>query len=145
MIDYLLQMNLEDLQNLARHFRLFGFDGLSKRELVDFLITNIPYKTLQKYIEYRIVEDEQLGKRIENELFQYEMEEQFSNMYVRPNLEKQFSNMRVSQNVSQRPTLYVDPGVLNSLLSDMKIKDSIANNKIIKFRKRGGQLKRLQS
>jgi len=133
-------MSLNQLQNMAIYFNLIGFENFSKNRLIDFLISNVNHRDLQQYIEPLIDEDTYFGKRIETELMQQEIEDQFGQMGFNPRLKQPISTGY------SRPigTIRVSSQTLNSLLNGMSI-GVPANSNMIKFRTgKNKQVKRLQ-
>lgn len=140
MLDYLLKMSLQELRNMANYFNLRGFEFLEKNRLIDFLIASVPGRDLQNYFEPRIAEDEYFGRRLETELIQQDIEDQFGQMG--------FSSRTLEQPISSsRPigTIRVSTQTLNSLLNGMNIGGVPVTSNMIKFRTgKNRQIKRLQ-
>lgn len=130
MLDYLLNIPLRQLQNIAIYFNLTGFETFSKNRLIEFLISNVNNRALQQYIQPLIDEDNYLGKRIETELIQQEIEEQLGQMGFNQRLQQQPIATGYSQPIG---TIHVSSQTLNSLLNGMSI-GSPVNSRMIKMR-----------
>lgn len=135
-------MHIHQLQQAAAYFNLRGFEKFSKNKLIEFLISNVNHRALQNYIEHMMSEDEYFGKRLETELMQQDIEEQFGQLGFSPKLSHQSISTGHSRPIG---TIHVSTQTLNSLLSGMNIGGIPANTNTIKFRTgKSRHIKRLQ-
>lgn len=142
MLDYLLKMSLSQLKNMAEYFNLKGVNNFSKNKLVEFLIFNVNHREIEKYIEPIIAEEEYLGKLLETELMQQEIEDQFGQLGFNSIVVQQPILSEYSRPVA---TIHVSAQTLDSLLSGMNIDGVPINKTMIKFKTgKNRMVKRLQ-